>query len=139
MCPRRQFCYKPHILLTNYPRLFESKCIRVLIYQYIPDDQPCCLFCYEAINQPDNFEITLFHGLLDGQIKPLNCPICKQDLIKSRRALDCLDCFSSYFELIGCFRLFNIDYIEIKILFYDIIERKVLRFVVYDDDDENED
>jgi len=30
MCPRQQFRYKPHTMLANYPRLFESKCIRVL-------------------------------------------------------------------------------------------------------------
>jgi len=87
------------------------------------------LFCYEATNQPDNFEITLFHGFLDGYIKSLDYSICKQDLIRSRKALDCLDCFSSYFELIGYFRFFNNDYMEIKILFYDIIERKILRIV----------
>jgi len=138
MCPRQQFRYKPHIMLTDYPRLFESKCIRVLIYQHIHDEQFYCLFCYEAINQPNDFEITLFHGLLDEQVKPLNCSICEQDLIHSRKAMDCLDCFSSYFELIGYFRFFNIDYKEIRILFYDIIEREVLKLVLYDDDDENE-
>jgi len=138
MCPRQQFRYKPHTMLTNYPRLFESKCIRVLIYQHIPDEQLYCLFCYEITNQPDNFEITLFHGLLDGCVKPLNCSICKQDLIQSRKAMDCSDCFSSYFELIGYFRFFDIDYKEIRILFYDIIEREVLTLVLYDDDDEDE-
>jgi len=135
MCPRQQFRYKPHTMLTNYSRLFESKCIRILIYQFIPDDQPYCLFCYQATDQPENFEITVFHGFLDGEVKSLDCSICKQDLIHSRKALDCLDCFSSYFELIGHFRSFNIDYTEIKILFYDIVERKILRMILYDDDD----
>jgi len=51
MCPRQQFRYKPHTMLANYSRLFESKCIRVLIYQFIPD-QPYYLFCYEATNHP---------------------------------------------------------------------------------------
>jgi len=37
------------------------------------------------------------------------------------------------------FRFFNIDYMEIKILFYDIIERKILRVVTYNDDDVDED
>jgi len=50
--------------------------------------------------------------------------------------LDCLDCFASYFELIEYFRFLNIDYREIKILFYNIIEREILRIVTYNDNDE---
>jgi len=56
--------------------------------------------------------------------------------------LDCFDCFASYFELIafGHFRSLNIDYREIRLLFFNIIKREVLRILTYDeDDDEDED
>jgi len=139
MCPREQFHYKPHTLLANYPRLFVNKGIRVLVYRHILDQQSYCLYYYEATNQPDDFELTLFHGLLDGYINPLNCSICKQDIIRSRKALDCFDCFASYFKLIGYFRSLNIDYRKIKILFFNIMKREILRISTYDDYDEDED
>jgi len=50
-----------------------------------------------------------------------------------------LDCFASYFELIGYFRSLNIDYREIRILFFNIMKREILRILTCDDDDENED
>jgi len=47
-----------------------------------------------------------------------------------------LDCFASYFELIGYFRSLNIDR-EIKILFFNIMKRAILRTLTYDEYDED--
>jgi len=139
MCPHQHFRYKPHTLLADYPRLFVTKCIRVLAYKRTSDQQSYCLYCHDAANQPDDFKPALFHGLIDGPIDPLICSICKKDIIRSRKALDCFDCFTSYFELIGRLRTLNIDYRDVRLLFFNIIKREILRISTYDDDDEDED
>jgi len=53
--------------------------------------------------------------------------------------LDCFECFASYLELIGYFRSLNIDYREIKILFFNIMKREILRIATYNDYDQDED
>jgi len=50
-----------------------------------------------------------------------------------RKALDCFDCFASYFELIGYFRSLNIDYKDVRLLFFNIKKREILRILTYDE------
>jgi len=96
MCPHIvRYRYTPHKLLAEHPRLFVSKCYRVMTYTI--DSVPHCLNCYETLTESAELTASLQHLLIDGPtLRGTLCHICGKNLYEIRSAINCNECFSAY-------------------------------------------
>jgi len=135
MCPHLvRYRYMPHKLLVEHPRLFVSKCYKVISYTI--DSVQHCLNCYDKITRAVEFTASIQHWLIDGPtLRGTLCHICGVKLFQVRSAISCNECFNAYMYITTKARETGNDPRNLKGFLYDILREQLIRLFFVEDFD----
>ena len=135
MCPRNNnFRNQPHVILTEHPRLFEMKCLRVASYN--GTIVKLCPACYGEALEPSFLNSNIIHALIlsDPYVQRDYCFKCETALYQIESALSCNDCFRCYFDLVDYIRCRDHNPRDIRHAYYDVLEEKIKRLTIVNED-----
>jgi len=135
MCPNIvNYRYVPHKLLAEHPRLFYSKCYKMI--KYTVNSMPLCLNCYENITGNTEFTSSFQHLLIDGPtLRGTLCYVCHKSLFTTRSAINCDDCFNAYMYIAIRTRETGNNPRDLKGFLYDILTQQLIRLFIAEDVD----
>ena len=137
----KPYVYTPHILLTDYPGLFNTICHQT-DYVTVDGTHRYCNACYEEDKElfPEHArgQNHLMANLTLGQ---LVCCRCRIDLVTRKPITHCTTCFADYLSVCQQLRILGYDPGNISNFVFNTFTRETmtLSLTVSPEDDQTED